>query len=151
MCVCALVDFTESQKHRLAKIGRDLWRPSRPIPLLRAGLATAACPVLHPFRFWITPRMEIPQSPLGNLLQRLTTLRVKRFLSMSKWKLLQFVPTVLSCRWISLRRVWLRLLYCLPIRYLINTLITSPWTFSTSGWTVPALSASPQTLDVSVP
>ena len=55
-----------SQNHRIAKVGRELWKsssPTLPHPLHPpwAGSATAGCPESCPPRFLISSRMEDPQ------------------------------------------------------------------------------------------
>jgi len=37
------VYFTESMNHRMAEVGTDLWRLSRPTPLLKAESTGAGC------------------------------------------------------------------------------------------------------------
>lgn len=67
--------------------------------------------------------------PLDNLCQCLTILRGKCFFLWNfKWNCLCFTlcPVSLAFHWATLRRVWLRLLYSVPITYL-HKLIRCPF------------------------
>lgn len=46
-------------------VGRNLWKLSTELRLLRAGPAKAACSGLCPFGFWQSPNMETPQQLLA--------------------------------------------------------------------------------------
>lgn len=48
-----------SQNHRIAGVGRDLWRSSTPV--LTEGSAKVGCSGSRPVRFWMFPGMETPQ------------------------------------------------------------------------------------------
>lgn len=83
------------QNYRTLEVGRDLWRSSSSTCLLREWSRRASCPGPWPVRFWISPRMEMPQ------LVRTTCSTVR---SSSTWEscffcwnfLVQFVP-IASC------------------------------------------------------
>lgn len=76
----------------MGKIGRHLWRSPIPIPLLRDGSATYYSYLLRAGYCWVLSNSKDGDSitPLGNMLKCLTTLREKRFLSMSKGNFLCF-------------------------------------------------------------
>ena len=52
----------KSQNHRLVDARKDLWRSFRPTPRAKAGPSGAGCMGPCPDDFWISPRMETPQS-----------------------------------------------------------------------------------------
>lgn len=58
------------------KVGRNFWRPSSPMPLIRALSTAADMSGLCPGRFWVTPMTEFSQ-PI--MCQCLITLKSNKF------------------------------------------------------------------------
>jgi len=67
-----LASFHRSQNHRIAEVGRDLWRSTSSAPLLEARSPaagskrrspTAGCSGLAPVKSWWSPRMKTPLPP----------------------------------------------------------------------------------------
>lgn len=46
-----------SQNHSIGEIGRELWRPPSPTPLLKAGSTRTGCSELCSVKSWIPPRI----------------------------------------------------------------------------------------------
>jgi len=82
--------FKESQNGRMVEAGRDLWRSSRPTPLLKQGhleLVAQECV----FR-WLLSVSEDGYSTtsMGNLCQCSVTLTVRKCFSIFRWNVLCF-------------------------------------------------------------
>lgn len=62
-----------SQNHSISEIGRELWRPPSPTPLLKAGSTRTGCSELCSVKSWIPPRIASLQnswskcSMIGNI------------------------------------------------------------------------------------
>lgn len=83
----------------MGKIGKHLWRPPIPIPLLRDGSAICYSYLLRAQYCQVLSNSKDGDSttPLGSMLQSLTTLREKRLISVSIGNLLYFSLCPLSC------------------------------------------------------
>lgn len=116
--------------HRMAEVGKYLWKLSTPSSLLKAGWAKAGSSGPSPVRFWIFPDIETPQ--VLWLFQCWSTTVFFFFLRVNFFRISSCVHCLSSCHW-----MWMRKTSSLesPLRYL-SLLIRSPWAFS---W---ALSAS---------
>jgi len=80
---------TESQNYRTAGVGRELWRPSSPTPLLKQGHLQQAAqdPVQAGLEYLQRRRL---QTSLGSLFQGSVTLRGKKFFLMFRRNFLCF-------------------------------------------------------------
>ena len=128
----------------VVKVGRNLWRSSCPIPLLKHGHLDPGLP--RTMSRWLLNISKDGGSTtsLSNLCQCLVTCTVKKCFPMFGGNLLCFsvctLPLVLS---LGTTEKGLALSSLHPRFRYFHTLMRSPWAFSSPGCTVPALSAVP--------
>lgn len=83
---------TPSQKHRMVEVGRNLWRPSSPTPLLKYGRLEYAVQGHIQVGFEYLYRKKL-HNLSGNLFQCSVTSTVKNFFLIFRWNFVfQFVP-----------------------------------------------------------
>lgn len=92
--------FIESQNDTMVEAGSNVWKPSRPTLLLKAGSDRAGCVGHCPNESWIASRMEKNSDCLGNMFQcSITAEKKKRFLCcLNRLSCIWFVlPSSCSC------------------------------------------------------
>lgn len=128
-----------SPGHRIAEVGRHLWRSSNPMLLLKACSATAVCPGPCPVVVLTCPRMDI-QIPQLLWETHCNIWRPWRsfFLCLNITSCIWICGYwILSCHWALLQRVWLCFLFS-PHEVFIH-IDKIPLTFFSPGWTVLGL------------
>ena len=140
-----------SQNHRMVEVGRDLWRSSGPTPCSSRDSQSWLPSTMSRWLLSISKGGDSTAS-LGKLCWGSVTHAVNKCFLVFRGNHLCFslcsLPLVLH--WGPLERVCLHPLCTLPLG--IDTHWWGPpWTFSSPGWAVPALSAFPHRTDAPVP